>query len=751
MSEIGTSGAPAPPNARRIRRLRTACARCQRRKIRCDADAPSCAACAKAAAECVYEGTPPVYRRRQQSHDPSPVHNETSLAGRIRWLESVVRQEAPHFDLANASAGQSDPQALHEDSHSDIDGPANSAATSSAHGDSMASSSHHDVACGAVASTTPRLPVNNTITSPSTGSLSHEVGLVSLSAGADPKYVGPSSGYFLTQMLSAASRTTRARNDATNSAAHNVRVQRDRDLSMRVFNDAQYSLPKTKELTQQLSETFFHTVHLQYPFMHQPTHQRLIDQVYESAVNSVDDIAYFQVTMVLSISALITSRRSRVELPANGWCAAALARFNSVQVENSLEGLQSLLLLLVYAMHSPSSKFNAWFINYQCIAMVLDLGLQRDPGNAAPLSRHQREMRTRIFWVVYSLDRRLSTMMGRPIGLRDEACDLRLPADLDDFSLDQQGQPATRHSQPTHMTFAIHFFKLARINSEIKYVSHSVQRNTPAYAYPAIRDIIHWQDDVNRQLDEWASNIPANPGRDLQYTQTLCKIQYYTTKMLLLLPSPGIPAPRPECQRGCYKSSVGAIRLFNSLYAQDMLIYNWNTCHSVILHTFCLVYCVVALPSLAYETSLEGLTADLRAAFDILSATGEHWAGAKRSRDLLEDIAGRALQVMSEKRLGSQVTVSRQSRNDNPAHDTRGSVVTGDNDTPTTVHQGITNTAEDLLDATTISQEQFDHFYSTFFDGSSTFVENLDFVSHDFDISHLFTEAFDVSAMTDDA
>lgn len=71
--------------------------------------------------------------------------------------------------------------------------------------------------------------------------------------------------------------------------------------------------------------------------------------------------------------------------------------------------------------------------------MVLDLGLQRDPPNTAPLSRFQREMRTRIFMVVYSLDRRLATMMGRPIGLRDEACDLRVsigpwPTSLERFS-----------------------------------------------------------------------------------------------------------------------------------------------------------------------------------------------------------------------------------------------------------------------------------------------------------------------------
>lgn len=34
---------------------------------------------------------------------------------------------------------------------------------------------------------------------------------------------------------------------------------------------------------------------------------------------------------------------------------------------------------------------------------------------------------------------------------------------------------------------------------------------------------------------------------------------------------------------------------------------------------------------------------DLRAAGNVLSATGEHWAGAKRTGDLLDDLASKAL------------------------------------------------------------------------------------------------------------
>ena len=193
------------------------------------------------------------------------------------------------------------------------------------------------------------------------------------------------------------------------------------------------------------------------------------------------------------------------------------------------------------------------------------------------------------------------------------------------------------------MAYAVHFFKLARMNSEMKYVLHSVNRQTPSHAYPVIPDILQWQDTMKTQLDEWYSSIPSSSTTHSDYGEMLCKTQYHTMKMLLFLPTPGIPQPRPESLRSCYESSINAIKLFRDLYARDMLVYNWGSCHAVILHAFCLIYCVSTVTQLRTETSEEALRTSIRAASDILSATGEYWAGAKRSRDLLNELVNRKL------------------------------------------------------------------------------------------------------------
>ena len=168
------------------------------------------------------------------------------------------------------------------------------------------------------------------------------------------------------------------------------------------------------------------TIHVSYPFLHQPSHMDSIGKMYTS--EPVPPVVAFQVYMVLAIAASDLSRRSKLRLPAEGYYTTAMQYFNQFCPDGSLAGLQSLLLLMIYALHNPSCGINIWNLNYQCLASLIDLGLQRDIRGTPSLkmSLIEQEMRTRVFWVVYTFDRTIGTMMGRPVGIRDEACDLRV-------------------------------------------------------------------------------------------------------------------------------------------------------------------------------------------------------------------------------------------------------------------------------------------------------------------------------------
>lgn len=295
------------------------------------------------------------------------------------------------------------------------------------------------------------------------------------------------------------------------------------------------------------------------------------------------------------------------------------------------------------------------------------------------------------------------------------------------------------------MAYAVHFFKLARMNSEMKYVLHSVNRVTPSYAYPVIPDILQWQNAMESQLDEWYAGIPSSLTAHSGYGELICKTQYHKMKMLLFLPTPGIPQPRPESLRSCYESSINAIQLFRDLYSRDMLVYNWGTCHAVILHAFCLIYCVSTVSQLRAETSKDTLLTSIRAASDILSATGEYWAGAKRSRDLLNELASKTLlhDVNRTRTLSHDAPPSAQSMPPTVPVDTS-NLNTNDNisfsaSTYEMPHHNGTGTDE----GDTIQGIQWDQQDLSFLFDGFPYGTNSD--GQDFDMGSLFVDAVNLS------
>jgi len=319
----------------------------------------------------------------------------SSLQDRVRWLEEIVKTRCSDIDLTQ------EPRILINPETSSQDGISLNrfSATLQTHRSSSVGETHR-------------------------ANLAHEIGLVSVTAGQDPRYVGPSSGYSFAKLVLANARPPRQQEYLPDSC----NLQATSLLDKETFRVPPAKMPSNIEHCIQLSAAYWENVHVQYPFLHKLTHMKLIDHVINSETNS--PVATFQVYMVLAISTTILSRRLKAPLSSEGYCATAMTYFDQFQLEGSLEGLQCLLLLQMYALHNPSLGLNVWYLSYQCIASVLDLGLQRDVRAGKNLSFLTQEMRTRIFWSVYSLDRTLATIMGRPIGLRDEGCELRVSMTL---------------------------------------------------------------------------------------------------------------------------------------------------------------------------------------------------------------------------------------------------------------------------------------------------------------------------------
>lgn len=156
-----------------------------------------------------------------------------------------------------------------------------------------------------------------------------------------------------------------------------------------------------------------------------------------------------------------------------------------------------------------------------------------------------------------------------------------------------------------------------------------------------------WKDDLLLRLRDWKSEIPRCHGAPAQVTK-LVEIKYHEVMMLLLRPSPAIPRPSQESLKLCHDSALAVIRTFDELYRENSHPYTWPTVHSIFLGTITMLYCIWNVPSVTRMTKLETLMADLKAASGILSALGEHWFSAKRSRDLLDELSQTTVRWMIE-------------------------------------------------------------------------------------------------------
>lgn len=308
----------------------------------------------------------------------------SDLEARIQWLESTIRKNLPDVDLSQRPTDPINRLASRRRPEFGNDGLGDSPRD----GDALRE-------------------------------ITDQVGLVSLNTGADLRYLGPSSGLFFTKfVLTGLGRRLRA---AEPSPPDSDNALTSVPVGLLVAQPS--DLPSDQKHAKWLSAAYFETVHLQFPFLHEPTHLDLIQKMYDG--EEVSPISEFQVFMVLSIGATILSRRAKVQLSAEGYCASAMGRLSSVFQKVSLMEIQCILLLQMYTIHNSSSGLSLWTLHHHCLASVIELGLHRNvPGNVFTL--FEQEMRTRAFWCTYTVDRILSTLMGRPVGLMDEHCDMRV-------------------------------------------------------------------------------------------------------------------------------------------------------------------------------------------------------------------------------------------------------------------------------------------------------------------------------------
>lgn len=186
------------------------------------------------------------------------------------------------------------------------------------------------------------------------------------------------------------------------------------------------------------------------------------------------------------------------------------------------------------------------------------------------------------------------------------------------------------------------------MNSEIKYVMHSICRDPPRYAYPPVADIYQWQRDMIESLQTWLMDIPR--VAEMESISKICETKYHEMMILILRPSPGIPDPSDDLLTRCFHHAVELLRGFGELYRQEALLYSRLIVHSIFLSTLIMLHTIWRLSSVASQVHIDDVVADTGISLNILSSIGEYWTEAKRARDCIHELSGATIQRLIKSR-----------------------------------------------------------------------------------------------------
>ncbi|KAH8894140.1 hypothetical protein GQ53DRAFT_793113 [Thozetella sp. PMI_491] len=505
--------------------------------------------------------------------------------------------------------------------------------------------------------------------------LSSEVALLCLSAaGREPHYFGPSSAVSFSRIASV---TMGLRHKGGSSVRSNAGGASNPNPGMR--RDLQEVFP-APAVAVRLGQAYWNNIHPQYSFLHRPTFEAWERECLvahgERDILRVHGLPLFFVLMVYAIGSLALGSNELEN--AEIYYSAALDHISSVIELDSLESIQSLLCCAVYSIRSHIGA-SLWKISGLAMRHCVELGYHRSTerfrGNADALTK---EMSKRCFWVAYDIDRVAASVLGRPVGIPDEAIDVELPLDIDDEYITVTGllrEPRNpSHEPPTNMTGAIHAIKLRQLWSKFSSQLY------PASTGPQAAWDENTVERLRQELEQWRATAPDRldfpDSRPLSVwaSQEWFQLAFDHSIMLLYrhhitgLGGYGSEGQDTDANRGwdgtgggpadnktarieraldeCLYCSRDLCLTYRRLYQRPTIQFTWGSLHILFLGGLTYMYCLWRSPRLRATVRQTDVVSTCMACTTVLVIIAERWNLATTYRDIFEALSERTISMM---------------------------------------------------------------------------------------------------------
>ncbi|KAF3923665.1 hypothetical protein ABW21_db0209151 [Orbilia brochopaga] len=538
-SETG-SDTPAVP----LLYKQPACQRCRSKKIKCDALSPQCTACKKANEACTIANP-----TSQQEYHRGYVE---SLEDRIQQLQSYMQSISRVTSLEDAGLQEDTPI---------VGSPKSGAPRQESQG--------------------PHGPGIQRINQPKDKD------------DRESRFIGEGSGINFINSILAAIRTRHSDINLLRSLLSSKKKSSTKASSSKSSFSQQRSMPPNpppRELGLQLLRTYLEKAQPKHPFIARSEIVRVCESLLgirnARPLSSQD---HFRAYMVFAIASVWHFRQGEKDtVNPMKFYANAMFYIDGIPRLHGVDGVTNLLFIARLGFFCTTG-LSLWYISNLCLRICVENEMHLDPPRSKftpSMPAFEEQIRRRLFWQCYSLDRHASQTLGRPFGIADEDIKVDLPEDVDDEKLIGVAEDLPTfmaHYRPKHtgtikseLAFFIHNIKLKKITSRMNVAlfgrflhqpkDHIADVLAPGKMYTFFEDFVN-------ELEDWRISAPttgpasAVPMSRAYISQDWFDLHFYQEKLTLvraiidLIPRP-TGHPPSDLLDICFVTATRIIKLY---------------------------------------------------------------------------------------------------------------------------------------------------------------------------------------------
>lgn len=339
--------------------------------------------------------------------------------------------------------------------------------------------------------------------------------------------------------------------------------------------------------------------------------------------------------------------------PANmlskNYYMTALQHLFTARESKTTQNVEAMLLLVLY--HVRSSSYGIWYMIGLAMRTCIDLGLhtKRHEGTQ---DRYIIQMRRRLFWSVYSLERTIAICLGRPLSIPDRQIDVDLPLDPEDEAWDEIAPgPPQSPGRKRSLSLAIWLFKMRRIESRVQFSIYRADKPLSA--------LTSKMNQLYQDLESWkASLLERFSDIDLNYPM----LHYHRAVRLLIQPFLPLLPPSDPYYLICLRAAGGVCQAHKKLHQSLEYGHSFIAVQTVFVAGITLLYGLWTQQHAIWSYSLSN---DIRACSLVLFVMGERAPWVKKYRDAFEVLVNATMEKLENGVNNLAETAAVQMRNVN--------------------------------------------------------------------------------------